>query len=264
MRYSMQNRVSGARYRISRISLGTLALCFAALALMMPVGAQDATPVPSPTPLGEPNCAGIAPLDAQASYFLGLGDVYFDSGLYPRAVEAYSCALMRDGSYAQAYVRRGFARAALLDEEAAAQDYETALALDGNLVSAYNNYGVLYTNQGNFGLALTQFNLAAALAPQNPSILVNRAVIHAIEGRYDQAVQDLNQAITLDPNFAPAYAALGATYSAMSEAQYAKFHEVQDNAVLPGLTPQRILEALIQRRTTGDYGVWLSFLIPAD
>lgn len=240
------------------------ALMLILMSLMLPTVAQDLTPIPSPTPLGEPDCDGIAPLDAQASYFLGLGDVYFDSGLYPRAIEAYSCALMRDGSHAQAYVRRGFARAALLDEEAAAQDYETALALDGNLVSAYNNYGVLYTNQGNFGLALTQFNLAAALAPQNPSILVNRAVIHAIEGRYDQAVADLNQAITLDPNFAPAYAALGATYSAMAEAQYARFQEVSEGAVLPGLTPERILEALLQRRTTGDYGIWLSFLIPAD
>jgi tetratricopeptide (TPR) repeat protein len=231
----------------------------------LPLTAQDATPAPSPTPLGEPNCAGIAPFDAQGSYFLGLGDVYFASGLYPQAIEAYSCALLRDGSYATAYVRRGYARAALLDEEAAAQDYETALALDGNLVSAYNNYGVLYTNQGNFGLALTQFNLAAALAPQNPSILVNRAIVNAIEGRYDQAIADLNQAVTLDPEFAPAYAAMGATYTAMAEAQYAKFRETAgDQAVLPGLSPEFILEELEESQSTGDYGIWLSFLIPAD
>lgn len=261
MRYGMRDRVSWARYIVP---LQVMALCLAVWSLVIPAWAQDLTPAPSPTPLGEPNCAGIAPEGAQAAYFLGLGDVYFDSGLYPRAIEAYSCALMRDGSYAAAYVRRGFARAALLDEEAAAQDYETALALDGNLVSAYNNYGVLYTNQGNFSLALTQFNLAAALAPQNASVLVNRAVIHAIEGRYDQAVNDLNQALVVDPNFAPAYAALGTTYSAMAEAQYARFQEVSDNQVLPGLTPQRILGELIRRRTTGDYGVWLSFLIPAD
>jgi tetratricopeptide (TPR) repeat protein len=236
-----------------------------AYALILPAAAQDLTPAPSPTPLGEPDCAAIAPQGSQAAYYLGLGDVYFDSGLYPRAIEAYSCALLRDGTYATAYVRRGYARAALLDEEAAAQDYETALALDGNLVSAYNNYGVLYTNQGNFGLALSQFNLAAALAPQNPSVLVNRAIVNAIEGRYDQALADLNQALVIDPNFAPAYAAMGATYSAMAEVQYSKFREVTEGqAVLPGLTPELIFDELIESRTTGDYGVWLSFLIPAE
>ncbi len=229
--------------------------------LCLPVRAQDATP----TPIGKPNCEAIAPIDAQAAYYLGLGDVYFSSGLYPQAIEAYSCALLRDGTYATAYVRRGYARAALLDEAAAAQDYEMALALDGNLVSAYSNYGVLYTNQGNFGLALTQFNLAAALAPQNASVLVNRAVVNAIEGRYDEALVDLKQALVLDPNFAPAYAALGATYSAMSEAQYAKFHEIAgDQTALPGLTPELILDALAARQTTGDYSIWLSFLIPAQ
>jgi len=83
-------------------------MIFILLALVIPAAAQDLTPAPSPTPLGEPNCAGIAPEGAQAAYFLGLGDVYFDSGLYPRAIEAYSCALMRDGSYAAAYLPSDF------------------------------------------------------------------------------------------------------------------------------------------------------------
>lgn len=208
-------------------------------------------------------CSDIAPPTAAPTYYIGAGNVYFDQGDYTRAIVAYTCALQLDPNYAPAYVSRGYAHAAQLNNEAAALDYDRALALDGNLVSAYNNYGLLYASEGNFGLALTQLNLAVALAPNNAVSYNNRGVVHAIEGNYDLAIADLKQAIALDPNYAAPHASLGATYSAMAAASYDEYFAVAgENAVLPGITSENILETLEQRNITGDFSLWLSFMTP--
>lgn len=223
--------------------------------------AQDATPTSAAEPIP---CSALAPAAAAPPYYIGLGSVYFERGDYTRAIVAYTCALQLDADYAPAYVSRGFAHAAQLNNDAARADYETALALDGNLVSAYANYGLLYASEGNFSLALTQLNLAVALAPSDPAGYVNRGIVHAIEGRYDAALVDIQQALGLNPDYAPAYAAQGAVYSALAAASYAEYTaKAGANAVLPGVTPGNILRSQTDRAQTGDFTIWLAFLIPA-
>lgn len=211
----------------------------------------------------EPKCSDIAPLTALPAYYIGLGNVYFDRGDYTRAIIAYTCGIQLNPAYAPAYVSRGYAQAAQLNNEQAQADYEKALALDGNLVTAYNNFGLLYTSEGNFGLALTQFNLSIALSPQNPTLYTNRGVVHAIEGNYDLAIADFEQALALNPDYAPAHAALGATYSALAAASYTRYQDIMGAGVaLPGLTAQNILTAQIERSITGDFSIWLAFMTP--
>src|SRR5688572_27689441 len=77
-------------------------------------------------------CSDIAPPTAAPTYYIGAGNVYFDAGDYSRAIAAYTCALQLDPNYAPAYVSRGYAHAAQLNDDAAALDYDRALALDGN------------------------------------------------------------------------------------------------------------------------------------
>jgi tetratricopeptide (TPR) repeat protein len=222
--------------------------------------AQEASETAEPDGL---KCSDIAPPTAAPTYYIGAGNVYFDAGDYSRAIVAYTCALQLDPNYAPAYVSRGFANAAQLNDEAAAADYDRALALDGNLVTAYNNYGLLYAGQGNFGLALTQLNLAVALAPTNAVGYNNRGVVHAIEGNYELAIADFKQAITLDADYSAPHASLGATYTAMANASYDAYYEIEgEGAILPGVTAENILAALEQRDTTGDFTIWLSFMTP--
>jgi tetratricopeptide (TPR) repeat protein len=247
------NRPAGARFdKGSTMKYYWIGLCL--WLVVMPLQAQTT---------GEPKCSDIAPLTALPTYYIGLGNVYFDRGDYTRAIIAYTCGIQLNPAYAPAYVSRGYAQAAQLNFEQAQADYEKALALDGNLVTAYNNFGLLYASEGNFGLALSQLNLAVALAPQNPALYTNRGIVHAIEGNYDLALADFEQALALNPDYAPAHAALGATYSAMATASYARYQEIVGAGVaLPGLTPQNVLTTQLERSITGDFSIWLAFMIP--
>ncbi|MAU12514.1 MAG: hypothetical protein CL607_22015 [Anaerolineaceae bacterium] len=203
--------------------------------------------------------------DATPAYYLGQGAVLIEQGQVARAVEAYSCAIEGDPTYAPAYARRAYAYAIMLDDRAALADYEQALTLDETLVDVYINRGALYTTLGNYGLAISDYSLALALEPDNVDALNNRAVVHAIEGNYDLALADAQAAIAADPDDVTAYATQGAIYSALSTQSYQTFIERGDEyARLPAGSPTGVMSAIDNSQRTGDMGIWLRFQVPAE
>lgn len=217
--------------------------------------AQDATPTVTPDP-----CPPVL-ADDPAAYYIGLGDARFATNDFPGAITIYTCAINNLPEYAPLYVSRGYAYAALLDDERAAADYEQALLLDEALTEAYVNRGILYIRQGNFGLALADFDIAIALNPDDAVALHNRGVAHAAEKNYDFALADFQAALELDPDYAAPYASIAAVYSAMAAENYQRFIQVGGRR-LPAGTPTEVLTALDDALRTGDFGVWLSLLSP--
>ena len=213
----------------------------------------------------DPVCLESDFADSTAEYYIGVGNAYFDTGVYALAVSAYTCALDIDSNYIQAYVDRGYAYAAQFDFESALADYETAIALDEGFINAYNNRGLLYTFQGNFGLAIGDFSLVVALDGNNAVGFHNRGVVHAIEENFDFAIDDFEQAIELDPTYPDPYASLAAVYSALALQNYAQFYDVigNDNAPLPAGTPTTVIRDVNTALTTEDFSVWLRLLTPA-
>ena len=203
--------------------------------------------------------------DSTAQYFVGVGNAYYDTGNYARAVSAYTCAIELDATYLQAYVDRGYAYAAQYDFEPALADYNYALTLDETYIQAYNNRGLLYTYQGNFGLAIGDFTLAVTLNPSYAVGFHNRGVVHAIEQNFDLAMADFQQAIAIDPTYAAPYASLAAVYSALAMQNYTQFIEVSGNpnALLPAGSPNSVLRDVNTALTTEDFSVWLRLLTPA-
>lgn len=209
-------------------------------------------------------CEDLGPPDVDPSYFVGLGNAFFEEESYAIAIVAYTCALERDPAYAPALVNRGYAYVAQRDHESALADYDEALELDAGLVSAYNNRGMLYMSQGNFGLASTDFTVALTIDPDYAVAYHNRGLVHAAEGSYDLALADFQQAIALDPGYAAPHAAVGAVYSAMALDSYGTYLDLSgDNAHLPGGEPDTILNALAESLQTRNFFVWLPFLTPA-
>lgn len=209
-------------------------------------------------------CEDIAPSNAPAPYFLGLGEAYFLQGNYTLAVVAYTCAVKLDPGYAPAFVNRGYAYAVQGADPQALDDYNQALKIDESLVTAYNNRGMLYLSQGNFGLALNDFDLAVTLNPNYAIAYNNRGLTHAAEGHYDLALADFQQAITLDPKYAAPHAALGAVYSAMSLQSYKDYLGLAGpGARLPAGQPDDILNALDLGLKNNDFTIWLAFVTPA-
>lgn len=200
-----------------------------------------------------------------ASYYVGIGNAYYDTGNFAYAIEAYNCALENDPDFVQGYVDRGFAYAAQFNFEAAIEDYERALALDETMVEAYNNRGLAYAEQGNFGLAIADFDLVIGLAPEFAQGYQNRAVIHAAEGNLDLAMADFQAAIDADPTYADAHAGLAAIYSALAAIQYEEFFEVSGSrrTPLPAGSPASVINDIVASRENGTNDVWLRLLDPS-
>lgn len=227
------------------------------LGLMGVASAQDPTPEPD-------ICPDATIADPDPVYFIGLGDVAFESRNYPAAIELYTCSISLKPTFAPLFVSRGYAYAQLLDYDSAMADYDAAIGLDETSALAYINRGTLYTQMGIFGLAIGDFTLASGLNPSDPVPYVNRAVVHSMEGNIDLALADLQTAISIDPEFAPAHAALGAVYSALAAQSYQRFTEIEgDRAVLPAGTPADVLIAIDDSLRNGDTGIWLALLTPA-
>ncbi len=209
----------------------------------------------------EPDVPNVA-----ASYYIGLGDVYFGQQDYTNAIAAYTCGLEAFPNQAELYVGRGFAYSLQRSYELALADYERALEIAPTMVSAYNNRGVMYINQGNFGLAVTDFTLALSFAPENVQVLNNRGIAYAAEGRYELALEDLNLAIELDPEFVSAHAALGAVYSALAAISFQEYRQRAGEGlfVLPRRQPVDILGAVEPDGQIREFEVWLPFLTPSQ
>lgn len=224
--------------------------------------AQDVEPTATPTPdLAEIICPEIpARIPQDFSYYVGLADSLFARALYTAASESYTCALRMEPDYAPAYVRRGYAYAALGDTARALTDYERAIVLDELSIPAYINRGALYTRLGNFGLAINDLTLALSLEPDNAEALNNRAVVHAIEGNYDLALADVNAAVQIDPQNPPPYVTRAAIYSALAALDYQQYVAVSTYDALPAGSPSEVIMAVDDSLRTGDFSLWLSLL----
>ena len=211
--------------------------------LVFPVMAQAESP-----------CESIDPPDADALFYIGLGDAYSKRGQPALAINAYDCSIERDPSFAQAYVSRGVAHMGQLNLGQALEDYNQALELDDTLLSAYNNRGLLYSLDVNYSLALADFNLLLALGPNYLQAYHNRAMVHAAEGNYDLAIADLQQALSIDPDYAPAHQAMGAVYLALATESYQQAEAI--NARPAQFDVEDALMRVLDFAQAGNAGVW--------
>lgn len=233
------------------------------VALLLGVGvvaAQPSPAVPTPDPCPIPADPALSP----AAFYIGQGDAAFRVGRYPRAINAYTCALVFDPAVDGALVKRGYAYAALGDSTLAFADYDAAIAFNEANAAAYVHRGTLYARLGNFGLALTDFELAAALNPADPAPLVNAALVHALEGNYADALADLETVETFAADYPPLHTTFAAVYSALAATRYQRFALLTNNAALPGGAPGALLNDIDIAQRTGDFSVWLPLFVPTS
>lgn len=211
--------------------------------LMLPLSAQDVSA-----------CEAINPPDANALFYIGLGDAYSARGQFADALIAYDCSIERDPSFADAYVSRGSAYVAQLDTSKALADYNHALELNQDLLAAYNNRGLLYSLDTNYSLALADFNLLIALDPTYMQAYHNRAMVHAAEGNFELAIADLQQAIALEPEYTPSHSALGAVYLALATQSYMQAEGLNGRPAQFDVSDT--LQAVLKSEQGNDPSVW--------
>jgi len=180
-----------------------------------------------------------------------LGDVNYDLGRFPKAVEAYRQCVSIDDRNARAQYKLGLAlyrsgnadgaipplrQAAALDQRMAEAHYVLGLCLNqaGNrdeaigsfeqairvspaLLAAREELAALYTNHGKARDGIEQLEAIAALEPDRPERQVAVGMAQARAGRTDLAVGVLVRAADRYPDNAGIYVALGRVWFEAAE-----------------------------------------------
>ena len=153
------------------------------------------------------NVAGEADRPLQARAWLSVGYLRsvgegIDLGA---AMEAYTKAIERNPTYAEAYNNRGNAKHDLGQHEAAIADLDQAIKLDPTYAEAYYNRGTAKHELGQHEAAIADLDQAIKLDPTLVAPYNNRGNAKHDLGQHEAAIADYDQAIELNPTLAEAY-----------------------------------------------------------
>jgi len=129
---------------------------------------------------------------------------------YGRAIDDYSHAIKIDGSRAELYNYRGYARAELASGRAsdlrlAIEDYSKAIAITSNYTDALINRSQALFEIGEYNRVIEDCNRIIALEPKNAYAWNRRGGAWYSLGDDDKAIKDFTEAIKLRGDYAAAW-----------------------------------------------------------
>jgi Flp pilus assembly protein TadD len=196
----------GAKWRIGRVTLGTLAAAVIA-ALMVCAWKQTSYWKNSET-------LWTRALACTTNNYLAnfnLGNALRKQGKVNEAVARYQKALEIDPRHAQAHVNLG----AILSQKGrlneAISQFQTAVQFEPDNAEAHYNLALALGDQGHLGEAIPQYMEALRIQPDSAQYHYNLGNALARQGRLDEAVLHYQQALQLDPGDAKAQNNLAST-----------------------------------------------------
>jgi len=131
------------------------------------------------------------------SYFVG--EQFYKSGDYDKALTEYSAAINLYGNFTEALVSRGNAWMKKKDYNRAIDDYTRAIRLDGSRAELYNYRGFARSERREMNLAIEDFTRAIALNANYTDALINRSHAYFQTGNYDKVIEDCDRIVRLEP-----------------------------------------------------------------
>ena len=120
-------------------------------------------------------------------------------------------AIEIDRGLAEAHASLGWALTHYdYDFEAAEREYERSIELNPRYATTHEWFGLLLGPLGRFEEAFTEFKRAVRLDPLSLIIHAAFAWTYYCARLYDESIEQCNRILDLDPNFTPAWYALGA------------------------------------------------------
>ena len=150
--------------------------------------------------------------------WLEKGYVYFFSGDYGNAIDAFSKAAELSPNFAEVYYGRGCAYSMLAQYRQAIDDFDRAIALRPNFAEVYWLYdsrGNIYSLLGNYMQAIEDFDQAIKLNPKFAEAYYGRGLAYGFLGNHKQAIRDYDRAIDFNPKFSEVYCSRGVEYVAL-------------------------------------------------
>lgn len=149
--------------------------------------------------------------DDSADLYFWTGRIYSIQNRLDEAVSAYSKAINRDASHAQAYRYRASAFKDMGDKPAALEDYTVLLKLKPEAIF-YNRRGLVYEEMKQFKEAAADYTRAIELMPKWAIPYNNRGFAKMNLKDWNGAKEDLETAIRLDGSSPTPYVNLAGVY----------------------------------------------------
>ena len=144
-----------------------------------PSTARTATPAPDS---GEPD----------PSAYTRRGRAFEREGLYDRAIEEYTRAILIDPAFAEAYLGRGWAHMAKGNPDQAIRNYGEAIGLDPSLAEAQFARGWAYEQLGQRDRAIEDYGEAIRIAPDHGNARFSRGILKFYSDQPEPAAGDFS------------------------------------------------------------------------
>lgn len=126
------------------------------------------------------------------------GRVFYESGNYLAAADAFSGDIRLHPRSAAAWNNRAVARVRLGDLDGAMRDYNRAIELSPSDAELYFNRGNALVAAGQYAEAVQDFDRAVTLMPTYARAMFNRGTAHALAGQPEAARRDWQAAVHLE------------------------------------------------------------------
>ncbi|KAL5233485.1 hypothetical protein ACI65C_000895 [Semiaphis heraclei] len=142
-----------------------------------------------------------------------LGDVYYMSGKFKKAIPYYQKALEINSDLNNTYISLGLAFLKVKELLKAAKYFKKALILEPENVFVLRNLAVTYWHQDNMILSVDEFKKCLKLQPENIDFNFDLAMIYLRDLKnYQEAIIYLKKCIQLNPERKYLYTSLLAAY----------------------------------------------------
>ncbi len=158
-----------------------------------------------------------------------LGNQWFDTGAWEKAIKEYDKALELDPDMDAGYQARGTAWLYLRELYKAIKNFDEAIRLNPKRAFAFNNHGVAWYMKGELDKAMADYNEAARLRPTYAPAFRNRGLIWADLGELEKAIKDYTEALRLNPKYEDAFVARG--IARRERGEYEKAQKDYDEAI---------------------------------
>ncbi len=128
-----------------------------------------------------------------------LGEAYFASGEFDKAIKCYSRAVERDPLFSSGYYKRGIVHLMMGNHYRAIADFDKAVELNPRNKEAFFYRALSYKS------AIKYYSHAIISNPEQIELYINRGSSFAVLGQFDRALEDFSKAISLNTRSAVAY-----------------------------------------------------------
>ena len=146
--------------------------------------------------------------ELEAPAYTRRGQAFEREGLYDRAIEEYTRAILIDPTFAEAYLGRGWAHLAKGNHDQAIRNYGEAIGFDPSLAEAHFARGWVYEQLGQRDRAIEEYGDAIRIAPDHGDARFSRGILRFYSGNPEPAAGDFSAIVEGSGGGLRAYALL--------------------------------------------------------